>query len=68
MCSSDLDIYSTSDFNPYEITKNFNVKVTCNYNILDKLLKEKIDFIYDFIEILNHFANSILWSDLKGTL
>ena len=46
----------TSDFDPYGISKNYNINFLCKYEILNKLFYQKKYFIYDLIAISNHFV------------
>ena len=46
----------TSDFDPLGVSKNYNIKTSCNYEIINNLFLKKNDFNYDFIAILNHFV------------
>ena len=43
------------DFDPLGISKIYNIKTLCNYEIINKLFYQKNDFICGFIVTLNHF-------------
>ena len=51
--SSNLAFWPTSDFDPKRISKNYNIKTLCNYEM--SCIYQK-NTIYDFVAILNHFV------------